>query len=70
MQQELDEIQKKLTLLNNELKTKQALLKRFTDKSGNMHTMESLRSELDQRDSHIANLESKLITLEHSKSKA
>ena len=66
LQLELDDIQKKLTLLNNELKTKQALLKRFTDKSGNMHTLESLRNELDQRDSHISSLEAKLITLDHT----
>jgi len=62
---EHDEIQKKLILLNNELKTKQTLLKRLTDKAGNMHSLESLRNELDQRESHIQDLEAKLITMEH-----
>ena len=48
-------------MLTNELKTKQALLKRFIDKSGNMHTMETLRAEIDARDSQIAILEDRLI---------
>lgn len=40
-------------------------MKRFTDKSGNAHTMDSLRSELELRDNQISQLEDKLIMAEH-----
>lgn len=64
-QADIDELQKKLSLLNSELKTKQALLKRFSDKSGNMHSLESLRDELAQRDTQLAVLEDRLVVLDH-----
>lgn len=40
-------------------------MKRFTDKSGNMHTLESLQTEVEMRDAQIAKLEKDLITREH-----
>ena len=53
-------MQKKVTLINTELKTKQALLKRVTDKNGNVYELEVLVNKLDAKDAKLKELEEAL----------
>jgi hypothetical protein len=53
-------LQKKVTLINTELKTKQALLKRVTDKNGNVYELEVLVNKLDAKDAKLKELEEAL----------
>jgi hypothetical protein len=66
-QAEIDDTQKKLNLLNSELKTKQQLLKRFTDRSGNLFTQESMLQELTLTTEKLKTCESRLIELDHQR---
>lgn len=53
----MDDLQKKVTAINNELKTKQALLKRV---SGNVSELEMLVKQLESRDLSVKELERQL----------